>query len=44
MQRSNESTITVEEQLAMNEQITSSAQTLAELDEQLRTTVESFRM
>lgn len=44
MQRSNESIITVEEQLAMNEQITSSAQTLAELDEQLRTTVESFRM
>ncbi|WP_241738403.1 methyl-accepting chemotaxis protein [Anoxybacillus flavithermus] len=44
MQRSNESIITVEEQLATNEQITSSAQTLAELDEQLRTTVESFRM
>lgn len=44
MQRSNESIITVEEQLAMNEQITSSAQTLAKLDEQLRTTVESFRM
>ncbi|MGG6431810.1 methyl-accepting chemotaxis protein [Anoxybacillus sp. D401a] len=44
MQKSKESTVTVEEQLAMNEQISSAAQTLAKLGEQLRTTVESFRM
>ena len=43
MQKSKESAVTVEEQLAMNEQISSAAQTLAKLGDQLRATVESFR-
>ncbi|EPZ38837.1 methyl-accepting chemotaxis protein [Anoxybacillus ayderensis] len=44
MKRSKESAVTMEEQLAMNEQISSAAQTLAQLGDQLRTTVESFRI
>ncbi|KIQ93270.1 hypothetical protein LH47_02646 [Anoxybacillus thermarum] len=44
MQKSKESALTAEEQLAMNEQISSAAQTLAKLSEQLRTIVESFRL
>ncbi|OAO78744.1 methyl-accepting chemotaxis protein [Anoxybacillus flavithermus] len=43
MQKSKESAVTVEEQLAMNEQISSAAQTLAKLSDQLRATVELFR-
>ncbi|MCX8047870.1 methyl-accepting chemotaxis protein [Anoxybacillus gonensis] len=44
MQKSKESALTAEEQLAMNEQISSAAQTLAKLSEQLRTIVELFRL
>lgn len=44
MQKSKESVVTVEEQLTMNEQISSAAQSLAKLGDQLCTTVESFRM
>ncbi|MCX8003144.1 MAG: HAMP domain-containing methyl-accepting chemotaxis protein [Anoxybacillus mongoliensis] len=44
MQKSKESAVTVEEQLAMNEQISSAAQTLTKLSEQLRTMVESFHL
>ncbi|CUA80598.1 methyl-accepting chemotaxis protein [Anoxybacillus suryakundensis] len=44
MQKSKENAVTAEEQLAMNEQISSAAQLLAKLGDQLRSTVESFRM